>query len=140
MSARRRIASIALAIVAGIGVLLALDPQGQFSREAIGDFFFVRLPRNLAEAGTPLGGERVLPPPVQHMMALLRAHQVERYRISPRIFASANGLFQQRVLEGAWPIQLMSEAPWYLAYGDEVLPAQCLLVDRQEDVVLARCP
>jgi hypothetical protein len=138
MPARRRIAVIALAVLAGIGVLLAFSPTGALSRAAIHDFFFFRLPRNLAEVGTPLGGERVLPLPVQHMVALLRRNKVDRYSASPGILGDAR--YEERILEGAWPIRRAADSPWYLALSEETLPAGCRSVDRQEDALLARCP
>ncbi len=138
MRARHGSALIVLSFLAAIGLLLAVNPRGALSRAAIYDAFAVRLPRNLAEAVTPLGGERVLPLPVQQMIALLRSHQVERYRASPRIYSDYR--YEQRILEGAWPIRRVLEAPWYLALADEVLPAGCQAVDRREDVILARCP
>ena len=129
----RRVALIAVISGAAIGGAVAFA-----SRVALGDFLFVELPRNLAEAATPLGGERVLPLPVQHMIALLRRNQVERYRASARILHDPS--YEQRILEGAWPIRREADAIWYVALADEALPAGCQSVDRQEDAVLAHCP
>ena len=133
MPARRRVAPIAMALVAAIGGAVAFA-----SRASLSDFLFVDLPRNLAEAATPLGGERVLPLPVQHALALLRRNQVERYRASSRLLHDPH--YEQRLLEGAWPIRRVAHSTWYVALADEVLPAGCQNVDRQEDAVLARCP
>jgi hypothetical protein len=133
MPLRRRVALIALALAVAIGGTVAV-----LSRAALGEFLFVDLLRNLAEAATPQGGERVLPLPVQHMIALLRRNQVERYRASPRILHDPG--YEQRILEGAWPIRRMADSTWYVALADEALPAGCQSVDRLEDAVLARCP
>jgi hypothetical protein len=129
----RRISPIAVALVAAIGAAAAF-----VARDKMHEFFFATLPRNLAEATMPRGGERVLPPPVQHMIALLRRNQLDRYRASPGIVGDIR--YAMLVLEAAWPIRLAADSPWYLALGDESLPAGCQSVDRQEDAVLARCP
>jgi hypothetical protein len=109
-----------------------------FTVGPVRDFFLIGLPRNLTEATTPLGGERVLPLAVQHMVALLRRNGVERYRTSPMILGSAQN--NQRLLEGAWPIRPAGDASSYLALAEETLPAGCQAIDRLEEAVLARCP
>ena len=129
----RRAVAIALALLVVVGGAVAFA-----SRAALGDFLFVTLPRNLSEATMPLGGERVLPPAIQHMVALLRRNQVEQYRASARILADP--LYNERLLEGAWPIRPLAGSTWYVALAEEALPAGCRSVDRQEDAVLARCP
>ena len=80
---------------------------GFLQRNVLGEFLFATLPRNLVEAGTPLGGERVLPPPVQHMIAMLRRQQVDRYRISPAI--ARDFRYHLSITEAAWPIRLAIE-------------------------------
>jgi len=140
MPARRRDILVVVAIMLAAAAIWAINPPGGLSRNSIHDFFLVRLPRNLAEAAIPYGGERVLPPEVQDAIALLRGHGVERYRLSDRLAHWNNGADDQRLVEGAWPIRQVYEASWYLAFADETLPAQCSLVERRDEFLLARCP
>lgn len=140
MPAHRRDLLVIVAALVAAAAISAINPPGALSRNAIHDFFFVRLPRNLAEAATPNGGERVLPPEVQEAIALLRAHAIERYRLSDRLAHWNHGADDQRLVEGAWPIRQIHDGPWYLAFADETLPAQCSLVERRDEFLLARCP
>ena len=130
--------SLGLAFIAGAAGLLAVG--GSLSADTWYDVFFVGLPRNLTEAMTPRGGERVLPPGILEAIGLLRNNGVERYRASPHVADSGNPLMDQRLVEGGWPIRQVAEAPWYLAGTDEPLPADCQLVEQRHDYQLARCP
>ncbi len=127
---------LGLAFIAGAAGLLAV---GALSPRTWYDVLFVGLPRNLTEAMTPHGGERVLPPGILEAIGLLRGNGVERYRASPRVANPGNPLMIQRLIEGAWPIRQVAEAPWYLANIGEPLPADCQLVERRHDYQLARC-
>lgn len=140
MPAYRRDLLVVVAALVVAAVIWAINPPGGLSRASIRDFFLVRLPRNLAEAATPYGGERVLPPEVQEAIALLRGHDVERYRLSDRLAHWNNGADDQRLVEGGWPIRQVYDGPWYLAFADETLPARCSLVERRSEFLLARCP
>jgi len=102
------------------------------------NYFGDTLPRALSDITSAGAGERVLPPPVQAMLALLRGHSVDTYRVSPKI--AADPLISQRIVESAWPIRPNRAANWYLAFAAEALPTNCRSLDRREDVVLARCP
>jgi hypothetical protein len=92
----------------------------------------------LSEVARPGTGEHVLPLPVQAMLALLRGHGVNSYRVSAKI--TADPLIYQRIVESAWPIRPDRTATWYITFATEALPASCRSLDRQDDVVLARCP
>ncbi len=141
MPGYRRDILVVLAILVAAAAIWVINPPGGLSRNAIHDFFLVRLPRNFAEAMTPQGGERVLPPEVQEAIALLRSHGVDRYRASDRLAHWDRSPDNQRLVEGAWPIRPADgDTPWYLAFADETLPAQCSLVERRDEFVLARCP
>ena len=133
MQAWQRRALVAAVIAEGIYIG---HPQHRWNdlRKFVGE----TLPRNLSELVEPRGGERVLPPPVQDMLTLLRDQGVRGYRVSPRI--AKDPLISQRVLEGAWPIRPDDDAPWYLAYAADALPDRCQPYARQEDIVLAHCP
>jgi hypothetical protein len=124
-------------IAAAIAEMLYIGhPHHQWVR--LRTFFGETLPRVLAEVDEPRGGERMLPPPVQDMLMLLRGHGVSAYRVSPGI--ARDPLISQRVVEGAWPIRPDGGASWYLAFAGEGRPAGCQLLDGRKNVVLARCP
>jgi hypothetical protein len=72
------------------------------------------------------------------MLALLRGHGVNAYRVSTKI--TADPLIYQRIVESAWPIRPDPTATWYITFATEALPARCRYLDRRDDVVLARCP
>ena len=139
MPAHRRDLLAVVAILVAAAVIWVINPPGGLSRNAIHDFFLVRLPRNVAEAMTPRGGERVLSPEVQEAIAMLRSHGVERYRPSQRLVHWNQSPDDQRIIEGAWPIRQADDAPWYLGFADEALPAQCSLIERRDEFLLARC-
>jgi hypothetical protein len=137
MRADRRIRLVALASAGAVGALVfflvsSAPPAVQFRR-----FLTERLPRNLAEAATPEGGERLLPAPLPAMLALLRGHGVDSFRPSPRVGAG----FQNWLpfVAAAWPIKPDAAAPWFLGFAGEALPAGCREVDRREGMLLARC-
>ncbi len=69
------------------------------------------------------------------MLALLRGHSVDTYRLSPKI--AADPLISRRIVESAWPIRPNRAANWYLAFAAEALPSNCRSFDRREDIVLA---
>src|SRR5579871_4942298 len=120
MRGYRRDMLVAAAMLVAAGVIWVINPRGGLSHDSIHDFFLVRLPRNLSEAMTPGGGERVLPPEVQEAIALLRDHGVDRYRASPRLARWDRSPDNQRLVEGAWPVrQVTGGTPWYLAFADE---------------------
>ncbi len=139
MPALQRDLLVVVAALVVAGAIWAINPSGALSRNAIHDFFLVRLPRNLAEAAMPHGGERVLPPEVLSAIGLLRDHGIDRYRASDRLAHWRRGADDQRLAEGAWPIRQVDAAPWYLAFADETLPAQCSLIEQRDEFLLARC-
>ncbi len=137
MRADRRIRLVALASAGAIGALAFLllssaPPAAQFRR-----FLTERLPRNLAEAAMPQGGERLLPAPVPAMLAVLRGNRVESFRPSPQVGQG----FQNWLpfVAAAWPIKPDPDSPWFLGFDGEPLPAGCREVERREGVLLARC-
>ncbi|HZT18829.1 MAG TPA: hypothetical protein VFA23_05455 [Dongiaceae bacterium] len=130
---------IAPAACAGaIGALLLLLLSGTPLSVSFRGFLTERLPRNLAEAGRPGGGERRLPDPVRAALGLLRDHDVAAYRVSRRLGFDP-GLWLP-TFAAAWPIRPDEGASWYLAFSDEALPAGCRTVERRAGMQLARCP
>ena len=68
---------VAVAMAAAAGAFLFFLLSGSAIAVSFRGFLTERLPRNLAEAGRPHGGERLLPSLVQAILALLREHQVK---------------------------------------------------------------
>ena len=129
---------IAVAMAAAAGAFLLFLLSGSAIAVSFRGFLTERLPRNLAEAGRPHGGERLLPPPVQAILALLREHQVKAYAASR--YLDREGNIWLLVVASAWPIRAEPAAPWYLARADEVLPPGCQAVAEREGITLACCP
>ena len=133
----KRIFLIALAAAVAAGAFLFFLLSGSAIAVSFRGFLTQRLPRNIAEAGRPYGGERLLPPPVQTILALLREHHVTAYTALRHLDRKGN--IWLLVVVSAWPIRADPAAPWYLARADEALPAGCHAVAEQEGITLARC-
>jgi hypothetical protein len=133
----KRIFLIALAAAVAAGAFLFFLLSGSAIAVSFRGFLTQRLPRNIAEAGRPYGGERLLPPPVQTILGLLREHHVTAYTASRHLDRKGN--IWLLVVASAWSIRADPAAPWYLARADEALPAGCHAVAEQEGITLARC-
>lgn len=86
----------------------------------------------------PRTGEDVLPTSVREMLAMLRSHSLERYRISDAI-AADSWVFQQ-IVASAWPRKLEPDSSARFILNTERLASGCSLVDRQTEVSLVYCP
>jgi len=103
----------------------------------------------------PRSGEIVLTEPVLHSIEMLRANDIEDFRISPAL--SEEPFVLQRLIEGAWPIRFDERSSFLLAYQAE--RTDCTRIDRldfdpswrvprrqapfftgRRGVQLARCP
>jgi hypothetical protein len=91
-----------------------------------------------ADIATPQSGEFVLPNRVQDMLAMLRAHGVKRYQLSPAIAADAWDL--QQIVVSSWPRKLEPDANARFLLNHEPLTPGCVLVDRRREVSLVYCP
>ncbi len=88
---------------------------------------------------TPNSGLNVLPDPVLQMLSLLRAHEVDSYRLSGRLYGDQ--LLMQRITEAAWPRKMEEAAHYMFQWGTEYpLEARCSEVDHRKDIVLVYCP
>ena len=87
---------------------------------------------------TPQTGEYILPLRVQEMLAMLRGHGVEQYRVSSSIAEDAWG-FQQIVASG-WPRKLEKEAKAVFVLNAEPVTPGCHLIEKQTEVSFVYCP
>jgi hypothetical protein len=86
----------------------------------------------------PRTGEDVLPRSVREMLAMLRSHDVNRYRISDAI--SADSWVFQQIVASAWPRKLDPDSNAGFILNSEQPASGCRLVDRQTEVSLVYCP
>lgn len=77
---------------------------------------------------TPRSGELALTEPIYHTIELLRAHEVETFRLSRALYAEP--FTRQRLIEGAWPIRFDEGAGFELGYLSE--HTECALVGRRD--------
>jgi hypothetical protein len=97
-----------------------------------------RLGSFLQQAGTPLAGEEVLPPPVRAMIHLIRSNQITSFSYSKAI--GANEEIRQRLLEGAFPARYVPGAAQLLLVSGEQAPPSCKAVAAWGGVLLVHCP
>lgn len=83
------------------------------------------------------GREQAVPAAALCVVALLERHGEDRYRLSDAIRAD-EWLYQQTVVS-TWPRRLEGDATAMLLLSEEMMPAPCLPVDREGEVVLAAC-
>jgi len=91
-----------------------------------------------ADINSPHSGEYVLPRRVQEMLAMLRAHAVEQYRVSDLIAGDAWGY--QQIVASAWPSKLEKAAKAGFVLNQEPITAGCTLIEKQSEVSLVDCP
>jgi len=91
-----------------------------------------------SEFVTARSGEYVLPPPVQAILAMLRAQNVNTYRYSQRIRQDEE--IRQRLIEGAYPILFSENAPFLVHFADEPIAKTCQPVTSMRGAALAYCP
>ncbi len=83
-------------------------------------------------------GEHVLPEEVQTMIGLLREYDADSFRFSPGI--RDNEEIMQRLVEGAYPLQVSPAAHFFLHTEQEPVPAACRPVKTIRGISLAYCP
>lgn len=97
------------------------------------------LPLFRSNLNTPRAGERaVLPGAAVEVVAMLDAHGLSTYRLSPSMYGN-NWLIQQ-VVASAWPRKLEPDAHALFIWNDDGIPAGCTLRDRATEVRLVACP
>jgi hypothetical protein len=87
----------------------------------------------------PFSGEKeVLPPGVNEALALMRAHKVSVYSLSPGW--KAGRIPVQRLIEGGFPARpVTGVAGYYLGMRGEQLPPSCRVIGIKNEVFLADC-
>jgi hypothetical protein len=90
---------------------------------------------------TPHSGEHVLPPAVQEMLALLKAHQLDSYQVSEQIIRPENCQIYQRIVESAWPRRIDPKGNHKFVLISELdnFP-NCVIKERKKEVALVFCP
>jgi hypothetical protein len=91
-----------------------------------------------AKLNTPRAGEEVLPPRVREVVAMLEAHDVERYMFS-RAVARDPWIYQQ-IVASAWPRTLEADAKARFLLNTETATPGCSLIERRTEVSLVDCP
>ena len=91
-----------------------------------------------ANLNTPRAGEEVLPVSVREMVAMLEAHNVERYALSDRV--SANVWVYQQTVASAWPRRLERDAKARLVRIAEPTTPGCSVIESRTEVSLVHCP
>ena len=87
---------------------------------------------------TPQTGEQVLGSRVEEMLAMLRGHGVQKYRVSAAI--AENSWVLQQIVASGWPRKLEPDAkPTFVLNTEPPLPG-CSVIDRQREVSLVYCP
>jgi len=77
---------------------------------------------------TPRSGEIALTKPVLYTVEMLRANDIDRFRLSPAV--GEEPFVRQRLIEGAWPIRFDESASFMVAYLSE--RTDCAIVDSFE--------
>jgi hypothetical protein len=90
------------------------------------------------DINTPNSGEQVLGTRVQEMLAMLRGHGVEQYRLSDSIAADA--WVTQQIVATAWPRKLERDARAVFVLAAETPSPGCIVMDKQREVTLVYCP
>jgi hypothetical protein len=91
-----------------------------------------------ANLNTPRAGEEVLPVSVREMVAMLEAHDVERYALSDRV--ASNVWVYQQVVASAWPRRLERDTnARFVRIGEPTTPG-CSLIESRTEVSLVHCP
>jgi hypothetical protein len=91
-----------------------------------------------ANLNTPRAGEDVLPVSVREMVAMLEAHEVDRYGLSDRV--ASNVWVYQQVVASAWPRRLERDANAKFVRIAEPTTPGCSLIESRTEVSLVHCP
>jgi len=92
-----------------------------------------------AEINTAQAGEYVLSPhQVREMLAMLRAHGVERYQLSDAV--ARDPWWVQQIVVSSWPRKREKDAKARLVLNTEPLMSGCLVIEKQSEVSLVHCP
>ena len=87
---------------------------------------------------TPQTGEYVLGSRVEEMLAMLRRHAVQEYRVSAAI--AENSWVLQQIVASGWPRKLELDAKRIFVLNTEPALPGCSVIDRQREVSLVYCP
>jgi len=87
---------------------------------------------------TPQTGEQVLGSRVEEMLAMLRGHGVQQYRVSAAI--AENSWVLQQIVASGWPRKLEPDAKQAFVLNTEPAVPCCSVIDRQQEVSLVYCP
>jgi hypothetical protein len=109
------------------------DLNGTAGRVLLGGFGTFQ-----ANINRPQPAENVLPGWVQEMLAMLRRHGIEQYKISSAI--ASDDWVRQQIVASAWPRKLEPSAAVSFVLNDEPVAPGCTVVERQRDVSLVYCP
>jgi hypothetical protein len=99
---------------------------------------FSHFDRTLAVVLEPGAGQEVLPDEVQQMLALMRAHHIGNYRLSPQL--SEDTLIYQRTIEASWPVRMQLDSAYLFSrLAESVSDPDCAQIDQRRNVVLDYC-
>ena len=87
---------------------------------------------------TPQTGEYVLGSRVEEMLAMLRSHGLQEYRVSAAI--AENSWVLQQIVASGWPRKLEKDAKRTFVLNTEPALPGCSVIDRQREVSLVYCP
>lgn len=90
-----------------------------------------------ASSLAPDAGEHAVPREVRAMKALAQRHPAPAYRLD-QAFVEHTLIFQ-RATEFLYSFRISRHSPWLLA-PDTHSPANCRLIDQQQNVALYECP
>jgi ABC-type transport system involved in multi-copper enzyme maturation permease subunit len=81
-------------------------------------------------------GREVLPLEVQQMMLMLRARNLDDYRVSEKLWMD----FEQRTIEGLWPARFDPASPNRFRLNTDPDGTSCRFIRQRRNVILERCP
>lgn len=87
----------------------------------------------------PNAGEQMLPASVREMLALLRTHRLDTYRVSERIMTAEEALIYQRIVESAWPRRMDSGSGHEFRFAFEPATSGCTEIERKKEVAMTAC-
>jgi hypothetical protein len=86
----------------------------------------------------PRAGEAEILGPIKLGIDLLRKNGVADYRLNYGAFGDYQILWEQRTIEGAWPIRFLATSPHVLSFGPMDQPG-CRAVDQSDRIFLYVC-
>ncbi|MCO5142342.1 MAG: hypothetical protein M9962_04535 [Oligoflexia bacterium] len=99
----------------------------------LGDFASGEAPK-LSQARE---GENIIEAQAREVIYLLRENRIEKYSVSKLI---EKEYWYHRIVEGAWPIRISTQATTKIFSNIETLPTECKKIGASHGFVIASCP